>query len=255
MLWIMNIIAIIQVRMGSTRLPGKVLREIMGKPMLWYLINQISGSTFVNDFVVASTEKEEDDAIEKFANKHSFKLYRGSENDIVDRFYQAGKACNADIIVRIWGDCPLIDPKLIDKLLGKFIDGDYDYANNFNPAIYPAGMNFEVYTFASLEVIWRETSDRFYREYPFEYVYAHEKFFKTLYDKNDADLSDIHLTVDYIEDFKLITRIIRELDKKNKVFHLEDILEFIKKHPKLEGLNKDLKRNIEYREELQRRRL
>lgn len=249
----MKICAIVQARMGSTRLPGKVLREIMGKPMLLYLINQVNGSTFINDLIIATTTKKEDDAIESFAGIYSFKVYRGSENDIVDRFYNAGKICNADIVVRIWGDCPLIDPKLIDKSLEKFIDTNYDYANNFNPPTYPAGMNFEVYSFTSLKKIWEKTNDPFYREYPFEYIYAHENSFKTFYDKNDVNLSHINLTVDYIQDFELITKIFEELYKKDLFFQLKDILEFLNKYPEFGEQNKDLKRNIEYKEGLQRR--
>ena len=180
----MKIICIIQARIDSTRLHMKVLKNIMEKPMLWYLINRIKYSNIINDIVIATTKK--DNEIQEFANKYSLKIYKGSENDIVDRFYCASKIYNADIIIRVWGDNPLIDSNIIDKSLKIFIQDNYEYSNNFNPHTYPLGMNFEIYTFKSLKRIWENTNnDFFYRRYPCEYVYAHEEMFKTLYDKNE----------------------------------------------------------------------
>lgn len=245
----MNIVAIVQVRMGSTRLPKKALKEILGKPMLWHIINRVKNSGLIEDVVIACTNKGEDDAIEDFAKKNSIAYYRGSTDDIVDRFYYAAKIAKADIIIRLWGDCPLIDSKLIEKVLKKFIKNHYDYANNSNPATYPVGMNFEIYTYEALERIWKGTCDPFYREYPFEYVYKHGDLFKTLFDKNKDNLSHIHLTVDYEEDFKIITQIYESLYVKNSNFDLNDILYLIQEKPDMLNSNKNLKRNIEYREQ------
>lgn len=246
----MNVVAIIQARMASSRLPGKGLKEIVGRPMLWHIINRVEKSKYINKIIVATTKDKKDDQIEEFAIKYNIGIYRGSENDIVDRFYNAAKNYNVDIIVRIWGDCPLIDPAIIDKTMKEFLSNQADYANNFYPPTFPFGMNVEVYTFKTLEKIWKDTNDRFYREYPFEYIYENQISLKTIFVKNDIDLSHIHWTVDYIEDFIVVTKIYKKLYKKNKVFHMADILNVIKKNSELRSINEGLKRNIEYYKEL-----
>lgn len=250
----MRVVGIVQARMDSTRLPKKALKDILGKPMLWHIINRVKNSELIDDIIIACTNKDGDDLIEEFARKNSIKCYRGSVDDIVDRFYNAAKFAKADIIIRLWGDCPLIDPKLIEKVLKIFIKNNYDYANNFNPATYPTGMNFEIYTYKVLEKIWKETTDPFYREYPFECIYKNSGSLKILFDKNKNNLSHIHLTVDYEEDFEIITQIYESLYTKNRKFDLNDILNFIKKNPDIIKSNKNLKRNIEYEEQLKKRK-
>ena len=241
-----NIVAIVQARMRSTRLQGKVLKDILGKPMLWYLVTRVQKAKYIDDVVIATTVNKEDDSLEEFAVDNNLGMYRGSENDIVDRIFNAGEKYNADIVVRVWGDCPLIDPDLIDKVLLEFINGSYNYATNSHPATYPLGMNFEVYSFKSLERIWNEVNDIFYRQYPFEYIYANRDSFKTLSDKNDIDLSNIHLTVDYIEDFELVTEIFKNLYSDTKTFHLGEILKLLESYPALTKMNQGLARNIEF---------
>ena len=242
----MRVVAVIQARMGSSRVSGKVLREILGKPMLWHLVSRVQEVEYIDDVVIATTDSRNDDSLEAFAHNFRLGIYRGSENDIVDRILNAGKKYSADAIVRIWGDCPLIDPALIDKVLAEFTEGNYDYANNTNPRTYPAGMDFEVYTLVSLEKIWNETNDSYYRQYPFEYVYDYQDSFRALYDKSDVDLSDIHLTVDYPKDFELVTEIYKHLYDSQQVFHLEDIVRLLEANPDLKTKNKGLARNIEY---------
>jgi spore coat polysaccharide biosynthesis protein SpsF len=241
-----KIVAVIQARMGSTRLPGKVLKDILGKPMLWHLVTRVRSASSIDDVVIATTVNREDDGLEEFATNNHLGIYRGSENDIVDRMFRAGRKYGADIVVRVWGDCPLIDPELIDKMVSQFIKQRYDYADNFHPATYPQGMNFEVYSFKSLERIWNEADDSFYREYPSEYVYAHRDSFKTFFDKNDRDFSDIHLTVDYVEDLHLVTEIFKKLYSDKGVFHLGEILDLLEKDPALQKTNQGLARNIEF---------
>lgn len=244
----MRVIAIVQARMGSSRLPGKVLKDICGKPMLWHIVSRIRKAEYVDDVVIACTLNKEDDRLEDFAASNNLGIYRGRVDDLVDRFYEAGKKFHADVVVRIWGDCPLVDPALIDKLLSEFIGGGYDHGNNFNPRTYPEGMNFEIYSAGTLERIWSETDDPFYREYPFEYIYSNPQSFKAIYDTNNTDLSDIHLTVDYIQDFQLVTDIYQNLYSEQKTFHLGEILEYLKTHPGFDETRQGLARNIEYNE-------
>ena len=250
-----KVVAIVQARMGSTRLPGKVMKKIMGRSMLWHIVNRIEKSKFIDKTIIATTRDKKDDVIEDFANKYHLGIYRGSENDIVDRFYNAAEKYNADVIVRIWGDCPLIDPEIIDYTMEKFLSYKADYANNFNPPTFPVGMNVEIYSFNTLEQIWKETNNPFFREYPFEYIYANQNSFRAIYAKNDRDLSDIHWTVDYIEDFELIKFFFVKLYSKHKVFNMKNILDLIDKHPELREVNKELRRNIEYKEDLKKLRL
>ena len=246
--------AIVQARMGSTRLPRKVLKKIMGKPMLWHLINRVKKSKYIDTIIIATTKDKKDDAIEDFANKYNLGIYRGSENDILDRYYNAARKYNADVIVRIWGDCPLSDPEIIDKTIEEFLTYKADYANNFSPPTFPVGMNVEIYSFNTLEQIWKEIKNPFFRDYPFEYFYANQESFRAIYVKNNVDLSDINWTVDYIEDFKLVTKIFEKLNSKDKVFNMKDILELVGKHPELSDINKGLERNIEYTADLKERR-
>ncbi|MFC1917386.1 cytidylyltransferase domain-containing protein [Chloroflexota bacterium] len=243
----MRVVVVVQARMRSARLPGKVLREIFGKPMLWHLVTRVQKAEYVDEVVIAATVNQEDDNLEKFAIDNSLGIYRGSENDIVDRIYHAGEKYSADVIVRIWGDCPLVDPVLVDRVLGKFIEGGYDYADNTHPVTYPPGMEFEVYSFRLLEKIWREVTDPYYREYPFEYVNDYRDAIKTFYDKSDVDLSHIHLTVDYVEDFELVVEIFNNLQDEKDTFHLEDILKLLEREPNLTRANQDLARNIEFK--------
>lgn len=249
------IAAIVQARMGSTRLPGKVLKKILGEPMLWHLVNRVKKSRYIDTVIIATTKDKKDDVIEEFANKYNLGIYRGSENDIVDRYYNAARKYNADVIVRIGGDCPLIDPEIIDKPIGQFLSYKADYANNSNPPTFPVGLAIEIYSFNTLERMWEETKDPFFREYPFEYIYANQNSFRAVYVKNDVDLSGIHLTVDYIEDFELITKIFEELYSEHMVFYMKDILDLIDKHPELRAINIGLRRNIEYTKELEERKI
>ena len=242
----MKIVASVQARMNSTRLPGKSLLEISTKPILWHVIHQIKGSKLIDDIIIATTKNKEDDAIENFAREHSFNVYRGREYDLLDRLFRAGKQCNADVIIRIWGDCPLIDPQIIDDVLKKFINGKYEYANNFKPHTYPFGITFEIYTSDLLEHIWYEADKMVYRRFPFEYMYDNENDFKTLYEQNDIDLSHIKLTVDYIEDLNMIKQIFLQLFDEKNIISMNQVLDFLKKHPELQSMNKQLKRNIEY---------
>lgn len=250
----MNVAAIIQARMGSTRLWGKVMKKIMGKSTLWHLANRLKKSKFIDKIIIATTTNKKDDVIKEFASEYHLGIYRGSENDLVDRYYNTARKYNADVIVRIWGDCPLIDPEIIDKAMEKFLSYKADYANNFNPRTFPLGMDIEIYSFNTLEQIWKETNDPFFREYPFEYIYANQNSLTAIYLKNDIDLSDLHWTVDYIEDFELIKTIFEKLYSKDRVFNMKDILNLINKYPELKRTNKRLERNIEYNKELKVRR-
>lgn len=249
----MNVLGVVQARMGSTRLPRKVLLNILGKPMLLHLLERLARARNITTVMIAATVADDDVLIQDFCERYKYDVYRGSVDDIVDRFYQAAKTHNGDMIVRVWGDCPLIDPAIVDDAIDQFIDSGADYANNFKPPTFPHGMNFEIYAFSTLERIWNGTEDPFYREYPFEFIYANKDEFKTLFVTHDTDLSGINLTVDYQADLDLVTSIFTEYQDRGFVFGLEEILKFLEAHPELMESVRELRRNIEYKEDLKKR--
>ena len=155
-------LAIIQARMASTRLPGKMLADIEGQPMLWHVVNRTKHSSLVDRLIVATSVNSGDDLIFQFCVRNNIECFRGSEDDVLDRFYQAAKATNADSVIRLTGDCPLIDAGLIDKVAHRYTTGDFDYVTNSLRYTYPDGLDVEVFSFKALERAWREAkSPRF----------------------------------------------------------------------------------------------
>ncbi len=145
------IVAVVQARMSSTRLPGKVLAEVAGHPMLWHVVHRLRRARLVNRIVVATSENPADDAIQQFCKQESIDCFRGSESDVLDRYYQAAQAFSADVVVRITADCPLIDSNIVDRVIQHFLDDDLDYVSNALRYTYPDGLDVEVFSFAALE--------------------------------------------------------------------------------------------------------
>jgi len=252
----MKIVVLIQARMGSSRLPGKVLLDIAGKPMIMHVADRSGQSRLINDIVVATSTNEKDDAIEAFCSKQNLKCYRGSEDDIVDRLFKAARAHRADIVLRVWGDCPLIDPFLIDKGISLFIKEEADYLNNFFPQkSFPHGFEFEVYSVHALEDIEKTTRDNFFREFPFEYIGKNKDRFKSVNLKNGRDLSQSgNFTVDYPQDVEVISSILQHFSRYKKKFGFEDVVAFCKGHKEVVERNKNLERDIEYKKQLLKRK-
>jgi len=249
-----KVVAIIQARMGSTRFPGKVLKKILDKPMLWHLINRVEKSKYIKITIIATTTDKKDNIIEEFANKYHLGIYRGSENDIANRFYNAAKKYNADVIVRIWGDCPFLDPEIVDSMLEIFMDERLDYITNSNPPTFPRGFDLEIYSIKVLREILDDTDDPFYREYPFEFVFRNGNQYKTMNYCNTEDLSRYYWTVDYPEDFDFVSKVYKELQNNDKtIFHLRDILNLVKVKPEILP-NVRKRRNIEYYKALKLRK-
>lgn len=235
------IIATIQVRMGSTRLPQKALKKILGKPMLWHLINRVKKANLVDKIVIATTTNEEDKTIINFAKENGIDYYAGSENDIVDRLYKTAKKFNAEAIVRVTGDCPLIEPRIIDKEIEYYIknrDG-IDYISNVHPRrTYPDGLDTEIYPFKTLERMWKEIKDPFLREWICTYIIENSDKFRAANIENEENLSLMRWTVDYKEDLEFVREIYNKLYKHDKVFHMEEILKLLRQNPRLMEINK-----------------
>lgn len=252
----MRKVAIIQARMGSMRLPNKVMKKILGKPVLWHIKSRLEKCELIDEVLIAATISPRDSIIEKFAQKNEMKIYRGAVDDIVDRFYKAATKFRADIVIRLWSDSPLIDPRIVDELVGKFLDQKAEYANNFYPRTFPFGMSLEVYSFMALEMIWRGTTSPFFRKYPFDYIHQHPTLFRQVFLECKTDLSSLQLMIDWPEDLVALRRIFRTLHKQNLAYSLDNVLSAIRQNPELRPptRERDQKYHTDKEKWLQKRR-
>jgi spore coat polysaccharide biosynthesis protein SpsF len=227
--------------MGSSRLPGKVLMKSgNGMPLLYHVINQLRHCSKVKNLVIATTTNQEDDEIEKFADNNSVNVFRGSEKDVLDRYFQCAKKYSFSTIVRITSDCPLIDPQIVDKVIERFFSGNYDYATNTLIRTFPIGTDVEVFSFSALERTWKNAQLPSEREHVTPYL-RNKGNFKTINVENDTNISNLRLTVDRIEDFELINEILNNLSINP--IHLENILELFSRKPELIEINKHINNN------------
>jgi spore coat polysaccharide biosynthesis protein SpsF len=227
--------------MGSSRLPGKVLMKSgNGMPLLYHVINQLRHCSKVKNLVIATTTNQEDDEIEKFADNNSVNVFRGSEKDVLDRYFQCAKKHSFSTIVRITSDCPLIDPQIVDKVIERFFSGNYDYATNTLIRTFPIGTDVEVFSFSALKRTWKSAQLPSEREHVTPHL-RNKGNFKTINVENDKNVSNLRLTVDRIEDFELIKEILNNISINP--IHLEDILELFSRKPELIEINKHINNN------------
>jgi spore coat polysaccharide biosynthesis protein SpsF len=240
----MKIVCVVAARMVSTRLSGKSMMNILGKPMLEHEIRRIQQSKLVDEIVIATTTKKEDDVIVELGNKLGISVYRGSSEDVLDRTLKAAKAVDGNIIVQINGDCPLIDPEVCDMVIKTYLDKRPDYACNSRlKATFPTGFDTEVFSVKVLEEVDKLTNNKFDREHVTLYIYEHPEKFKLLNVTASPELNrpDLRLTVDTIEDLELVREIYKELYKKNTYFSGKDIIELFNKKPELKKINSHIK--------------
>jgi len=201
-------VAIVQARMGSTRLPGKVMLPLLGEPVLTRVMRRAARARTLDEVVVATTTLAEDDAIVALAAAEGWPVVRGSETDLLDRYLVAARAHDAEVVVRITSDCPLIDPDVIDATVRAFRAADVDYASNtLEPPTYPRGLDVEVVARAALERGGREDADPSWREHATPYLYRHPELFRLLRVPADDHHADVRWTLDTPEDYQLIGRI------------------------------------------------
>jgi len=239
----MKIIATIEARMTSSRLPGKILRPILGRPTLELLIERLSRSKYIDTIVVATTANSTDDIVEELTKKLAVGCYRGSEEDVLDRVIKAAQAYAADVIVEITGDCPLIDPTVIDQLIEIYLGGQYDYVSNTLRQTYPNGLDTQVFSLKTLKEVEELTQDPVDHEHVSLYIYEHPERY-TLFNL-DSNLPEkyrgIRLTVDTIEDFEVIRSIYEELYPANPSFSLDDVIGLLERRPELMEINRDIR--------------
>lgn len=236
---------IIQARMSSTRLPGKVLLDINGRPMLSYMIERVKASKRINKIIIATSTDSSDDKIEEFCNSESILCYRGNLLDVLDRYYEAALKVSCDVFVRLTADCPLIDPNIIDNVVYAFENGKYDYVANTCPptGTFPDGMDVEVFSFRALEKAWKESIKPSEREHVTFYFWKNPDIFSTFrYDLNE-DMSKYRLTVDYPKDFEVIKAIINDLYTKNPAFCMTDIINYMEENKNIVEINSEIEGN------------
>lgn len=237
------IVAVLQARMSSSRLPGKVLKPILGRPMLEFQIERLRRAHRIDRIVVATSTDASDGPIATLCDRLGVDCFRGSLDDVLDRFYRTAIAFHATEIVRLTGDCPLIDPALIDHLVAYHIDGDYDYSTLSLEPTYPHGLDAEIFTFPALERAWAEAELPSEREHVTLYLYKHAKGMRLGSVKQDKDQSSIRLTVDHPEDFTVVSRIFEALYPANPAFDTAEIVDFLKEHPDVATLNARYRRH------------
>lgn len=228
--------AVIQARMGSTRLPGKTLREICGKPLLEHLVERVKASKFVEDVIIATTPEARDDVLVEFARGRGLRWCRGSEDDVLDRYYQAARQFGVETIVRVTPDCPLMDPRLLDTMIEVYRSGRYDYVANAFPRTYPDGLDVEVFSLAALEQAWREARLASEREHVTPYLRTSGRF-RVFNVENAVDLSHLKWSVDTAADLEFVRAVFEKLYDRGKVFHLDEVLALLEEHPELEAIN------------------
>jgi spore coat polysaccharide biosynthesis protein SpsF len=233
-----RIAAIIQARMGAARLPGKVLEDIAGQPMLARVVNRACHAKRPDIVVVATTTQSVDDAIVRLCEERGWPFFRGSERDVLDRYYQAATAFRADVIVRITSDCPLIEPKIIDKVAGEFLSGypEVEYASNTLVRTFPRGLDVEVTSFDALQKAWREDSNLSWREHVTPYIWRHPEKFRVRNVASDSDYSFMRWTVDTVEDLAFIRKIYEHF--QNDAFTWTEVLRLLETHPEWLEINR-----------------
>jgi len=246
--------AIIQARCGSTRLPGKVLLKVLDKTILEYVIERVKKAKNIENIIVATTVKKKDLQIVNLAKRLGITVYRGSENDVLDRYYQAARLFKVKHIVRITADCPLIDPQIIDDVINYYFESGADYCNSSIKS-FPDGVDVEIFSSNALNDAWQNAKLLSEREHVTPYITKHADRFKLASFENKIDLSGKRWTLDRKEDFEFIRVVLESLYPGNPDFGINNILEFLKRNPHIEDINKGIPRDERYLESLKRDRV
>jgi len=234
-------VAIVQARMGSTRFPNKVMRPICGVPMIGLLLGRLSQAKRIEQIVLATSSDPRNDLLVQYVRNLGFEVYRGSEDDVLDRYYQAAKMAEADVVVRITGDCPLIDPKLVDAVVTLFLETGVDYASNTMPPTYPDGLDVAVFTFKALETAWHQAIEPRQREHVTPYIRETGRFTRVNH-THETDCSNERWTVDEPDDFEVVRKIFEHFNPRRDFSWLE-VLALRQECPELFAANRHLIRN------------
>jgi len=243
----MKIVGVLQARVSSSRLPGKVLKPILGKPIIQLQLERIQRSKHIGKIVVATSNQPEDDALQNLCESLNVACFRGSLDDVLDRFYQAALSFNPQHVVRLTGDCPLTDPDIIDKTIEFHLNAGYDYSSNTLDPTYPDGLDVEVFRLSCLEDAWKEAGFVSEREHVTPFIYKRPERYRLGSYKGSTDLSNFRWTVDEFDDFEFIKAIYESLYPEKPDFSTSDILNYLEVNPKYLKLNDKHERNEGYK--------
>ena len=241
----MSIVCIMQARTGSTRLPEKILKKLNNKTVLEHDIERVLKSKTIDKLVIATTRNKNDDIIVDIAKNYSIGFFRGSENNVLSRYYNAAKKYNANIVIRITSDCPLIDPEIIDDMVNEFVKINnfekLDYLSNKIIMTYPRGLDVEVFSFEALEKTFLEATKKYEKEHVTPYIYLNQNIFIVKNYENDIDYSMFRWTLDTEEDFLLIKTIYDHLYIEHSTFLFKDILKYVIDNPEISKINEHIR--------------
>ena len=240
------IIASIQARMGSTRVPGKVLKNISNKPLIRHVYDRVSQSEKIDHVVISTSTNPRDNELERYAQNEGLKYYRGSEDDLWQRHLETAESYNATVLIRVCGDCPLVEPEVINRALEIFLEHDADFVSNRNPKTYPLGLDIEIYNLSVLKKILQDHKG-FYRRYPFQYILDHQDQFKVfnLELENNQNLTKYNFTVDYPQDFEFMEKIF-EKNQGKPPLNFYNAIEILQQYPNFQNNIKPLLRGEEF---------
>jgi len=242
----MKTIAIIQARTASTRLPNKIFLKLSEKPLIWHVCQRVIQSGLIDQVVLASTNSPYDDKLVNWAKSEDIKTYRGSEENVLSRFYEAAKYFNADVIVRITADDPFKDPQIIDKVLNVFLEKELDFAFNNFPPTYPEGLDVEVFSFAALKQAFMNATDNFEKEHVTQYFFRNITNFRHENISNEVDFSNFRWTIDTQEDYKMAVEVYNSLYKEGQIFCMNEIFSLLDKRPEIKNINDSIARSTMY---------
>lgn len=239
-----NIVTVIQARTGSSRLPNKIFLPLANKPLLLRMYERVAASKLSGIVVVATTVDKSDDKVEEFCKEYNIECFRGHPTDLLDRHYQAAKLFDAQAVVKIPSDCPLIDPQVINIVIQFYLDNknDYDYVSNLHPATYPDGNDVEIMSIDALERAWLEAKRDFEREHTTPYIWENPDKFRiaNVIWETGLDYSMTHrFTIDYEKDYNFIKQVYDELYPINDKFTLENILNLLEKRSDIKKINEE----------------
>ena len=245
-----KIVVIIQARMASSRLPGKILKTLGHRPALDWMMVRAARAKLVDQVVVATTVDPSDDPVAAFCEAQGYATTRGSMHDVLDRYYQTAKQFDADVIVRLTADCPLIDPDMLNDNIQTFLDAQppLDFAANRLPMdrTVPIGLDTEICTRAALDRVWTEAQEPHHREHVMPYFYEHPEIFSILHIRHEPDYGDLRWTIDTPEDLVLLRQIVSHFEGRDD-FSWLDVLAVVQQHPELGAVNAEV-RHKDYRE-------
>ena len=244
----MSVNAIIQARCGSTRFPNKVFALIDGKPLLWHVVNRLKYAKKIDDIIVATTVSGKDDKIEEWCKENNVHCFRGSEENVLNRYYSASEAFPSDYVVRITADDPFKEPKVIDAVITKLIEEGYDHVTNNLPPSFPEGLDCEAFKKSALDRSEKEAETSFEREHVTQYIYHHPEIFKIGNVSNGENLSYLRWTVDKDVDFEMVKAVYAHRNPAKKgILLMDEILDILKAYPEIEKINSEVERSAMYK--------